>query len=371
MKRGGFSLVELLMVIAVVGMLAALVLTAIQSTRESARLVSCANNLRQLGTGLLLHHEAHGVLPPSWGGPDSTSTAVWGTPPKPAPYPGPGMGLASGFTMLLPYISQVDLFNAIEEAGWPHVQQAVYVHARIPTLLCPSDFGPASHNYQFSIGDSFSGFDPGFMPPPAENVLFQSRLRGLFGLQSRVRLSSVRDGLSHTIALSECVIPSGLGRHVTPGSEADGVNYSSELGEAVAKDRFAVVAMGAGLDRPRDCLDHVKAGTFVPGTVLLTLDRSPGFLWSYGRPSTISFSTVLPPNSPRCSDYTKQGCLTPLSRHPGGVAGLMADGSVRFISDGIDAGDPDAPQAVIGASTYGVWGALGSRDGSDVVPTLP
>jgi len=57
----------------------------------------------------------------------------------------------------------------------------------------------------------------------------------------------------------------------------------------------------------------------------------------------------------------------PASRHPGGVNCLLADGSVRFISDTIDTGNLMVQQPDDGASMYGVWGALGSKAGGETI----
>lgn len=61
--RAAFSLVELLVVIAIVGVLVALLLPAVQSAREAARRTSCSNNLRQLAVGLLAYESSQGRLP--------------------------------------------------------------------------------------------------------------------------------------------------------------------------------------------------------------------------------------------------------------------------------------------------------------------
>ncbi|MEM9702797.1 MAG: H-X9-DG-CTERM domain-containing protein, partial [Planctomycetota bacterium] len=53
------------------------------------------------------------------------------------------------------------------------------------------------------------------------------------------------------------------------------------------------------------------------------------------------------------------------SYHPGGIQVCMVDGSVRFISETIDAGNQNAPNPVSGLSPYGVWGGLGTRSGGE------
>lgn len=362
-SRRAFSLVELLIVIAIVVLLVGISLSGLQSAREASRRLSCAANLRELGLGLHHHHQALGVLPPFCGGPDSTATQAWGSPPEVKPYPRPGIGLASGFVMLLPFIEQRSLAATIEASGWPFAYDAVYASIRIPLLLCPSDSSEGSHNYLFSIGDRYRDFWPSSSTiPAAEDGVFQSRLRGLFGLQSRVRHDSIHDGQSNTIAMSEGARPRGLGRKVAGFDSVSGRRYHG-VGEAVANDRFAVSSSSAS---PTACLNSFVNGSFRAAEILFVMDYSPGFLWSIGRPAHVSFSTVLPPNGPRCSDTETQGALTPQSLHPGGVFGLMADGAVRFITDDIDAGDPSLPDRQTGPSPYGVWGALGSRAGTEV-----
>jgi prepilin-type N-terminal cleavage/methylation domain-containing protein len=369
-EPAGFSLIELLVAVAVVVLLLGLVTTGLQAARESARRLQCGNHLRQLGLGLHLHHQALGCLPPSRGGPDSTAMLVWGDPPTLRPYPAPGFGAASGFVMLLPYIGEEGLHVAVVSAGYPRFFDVIYQTAKISSLLCPTDPAARSHSYLFSIGDRFGGFSPSLIsPPPSENVAFQRSLRGLFGLHSRVRFESVRDGLANTIALSECVRPTGLSRIVAAGETVGGISYSGIESEAVRNDRFAISMSNP---RPTACLASFSGSGFRERSTLMTMYRSPGgWLWSYGRPSVVSFSTVLPPNGPRCSDYETVGSLTPQSRHVGGVFAVMADGAVRFVADDIDAGDPSAPERLSGPSPYGVWGALGSRAGSDAFAILP
>jgi prepilin-type N-terminal cleavage/methylation domain-containing protein len=96
--RGGFALIEVLVVIAIVGLLCALLLPAVQAVREAARRMQCSNNLKQLGIALHGYTGAVGSLP--WGeGPDGWNN-WW------------------AHVMLLPYVEQGALFNAVNFIDW-------------------------------------------------------------------------------------------------------------------------------------------------------------------------------------------------------------------------------------------------------------
>src|SRR5690606_33960140 len=102
MKRHGFTLVELLVVIAIIAILVVMLLPAVQAAREAARITQCANNLRQLGLGAINHEAAHGFYPSSgWG-------FLWsGDPDR-----GFGGGQPGGWAYsILPFMEASDIYE--------------------------------------------------------------------------------------------------------------------------------------------------------------------------------------------------------------------------------------------------------------------
>jgi prepilin-type N-terminal cleavage/methylation domain-containing protein/prepilin-type processing-associated H-X9-DG protein len=214
-RIAGFTLVELLVVIAIIAVLIGLLLPAVQSAREAARRSSCTNNLKQLGLGLLLHHDVRKHFPSG-----ALAYLNNGTLVDPAAASDPGRTAVTGGwgwgTFILPFIEQNALYDQLAPNG-PNFPASPdnLTRTAIGTFLCPSESVPLLHFAQAMGGDgssdgharsSYSAVAGSNNPVEYRGQTASNQLpehRGMFGYNSRVRDSEVPDGLSKTMMIVE------------------------------------------------------------------------------------------------------------------------------------------------------------------------
>jgi prepilin-type N-terminal cleavage/methylation domain-containing protein len=365
-RRVGFTLVELLVVIAIIGVLVALLLPAVQAAREAARRSSCSNNLKQFGLALHNYHDTYGVMPPRRGGSAGGGNA--------ARFDG-NYDRKSAFIFLLPFLEQQPVAEAIRAgnvtdtngnviwqdgpAGWYNNANWLPWRTQLKTVICPSDkvvLDPnqqARHSYAFSMGDSPGADDNG--GNNRWNVSATNGTRGIFGGSARCKgFKDITDGTSNTIAMSERVWGGNLG--IVTGNGQD-------------QRTATAINQSAVFTNPGVCLTTVTNRRYIG----VQIKARFGALWADGQAERVGFTTILAPNAPSCvwdangNADSQGGALSPASYHPGGVMGLMADGSCRFITETINTGNLATGWVAAGPSPYGVWGAMGSIDGGEAI----
>jgi prepilin-type processing-associated H-X9-DG protein len=124
-----------------------------------------------------------------------------------------------------------------------------------------------------------------------------------------------------------------------------------------------------------DCITSINGATKLYDSTRLIIDvhNRSGWGWWCGENARTAIQTIMPPNGPSCASYVltdigAPAATAPTSRHLGGVNASRADGSVTFISDTINtvtAGVATPKVKLDGISDFGVWGALGSRNGAE------
>jgi prepilin-type processing-associated H-X9-DG protein/prepilin-type N-terminal cleavage/methylation domain-containing protein len=334
----GFTLVELLAVIAIIGTLVGLLLPAVQVARETARTTACGNKLRQLALGVISYEHARKWYPDNGNSPNKNSqiSFLWD---------------------VLPFVE--------EQATYDKFYKPIFVDKvaannggltslAIAALRCPSDQASSDSdgsgeptNYRCSIGDHYS-------PHSVAR-------RGPFGnLSNWSNASRVTDGLSNTVLLGEGTVYR--------------TNSTDVRGSMVLASGFSATS------RPDACLNALNSPTWVlvgngTGKVI------PGTRWLHS--DFVAFQTILPPNAPTCTSATDgMAAINPAvsSYHSGGANVAMCDGSTRFVNEAIDTGDLSLALLGSGATNVhfvwnyigpcrwgGVWGQLGSQRGGEVI----
>jgi type II secretory pathway pseudopilin PulG len=409
-------------VIAIIGMLIALLLPAVQAAREAARKMQCANHLKQLG---LAHHtcyDAMGIIPPA------------------------GFGNRDGGPMppLLPFIEQVWRYEQLCSIGFPN-NTGMYggipaTLGRINIFLCPSDgigdngqdmqayisgnecqpknapilailgltaaeaiaqYGNEKltySSYVFSLGDfvradmyHYTLVNPPITTPNVTGhcdprtpytTIFSSPSTWNTAWQNANTFTSITDGLSNTIFMSERGILDPSVKGTIRGSiKMNTGSYSFSDHITLMTPQQCLNTLGTSGNyavTDTDCLNRYYFNQSTGADTTSDPDQYHANFPFLAALPACRFSTILPPNSPSCMENRRMqggGIISANSYHRGGVNGLLGDGSVRFISDNINyisigtdmsTITPGNPAVITGRSPFGVWGALGSINGEEV-----
>ena len=313
----GFTLVELLVVVAIIGVLVSLILPAVQAARESARRTHCVNNLKQIGVGMHNFVAARGHLP---------------TGAESKPYPPFGNFFPHNFfrwsslTYISPYMENTTEFESldlevplyVDTSGNQAAQNRSGVALVIPMFLCPSDrrerltskFGPS--NYAACTGDGMDGGSP-------------FNTNGLFHNKSNYRMRNITDGTSKTVAFSESTL---------------GTREPNMSGAVREQDRQTVYSWILQAPLTEDACSASNS---------LNVDQLRGFAWVNGEYRCGLYNHFYEPNSSKmdcigtrlaptnaAENLAAYGWRGARSWHAGGVNAMMADGSVHWFADEIN-----------------------------------
>lgn len=312
--RRGFTLVELLVVVAIIGVLVALLLPAVQSAREASRRSQCSNHIKQWTLGFHNYHDTNQTLPSAS---KNNMRHVW-------------------VYSMWPFVEQQALYNSYSQETHFYLPPNTIgggaeatkfqnldvgpTSRRIKIYYCPSDrFGAylnstgdsyvrAKGNYQLNFGPVMHPHPNALTNPPVAWGPFGFRDFTNSNVPRYTRIGEISDGTSNTLLMSEAIMP------------RDDAN-----------------------DHRGDFLNDDFACTYF-ATIITPNSTAPDVLVSGRCPSPN------PPQMPCVAGGNRH--KTARSRHPNGVNVSLCDGSVRFVSNNI---------------SLVTWQSLGTMNGGDPV----
>lgn len=369
--RRGFTLVELLVVITIIGILVSMLMPAVQSAREAARRSSCQNNMKQIGLAILNFESSHKLLPTGGEGTDfSRSGGATGTAPTTK------FSKCALFTQLLPFIEKTDIYNMMDQSysyrditaqvsdpndptGATRIAgNVVAAKTKIAAYVCPSNpfsapnmRDPAGFGGLDYFATVYTDIDPttGIRNKTTKVNGRWCRVNGALtvedgntgvGLEgtakTSVPIAAILDGTSNTIAVIE-----DAGR-ISPASGQAYYTLSTYATEST-------VVLSAG-----DITDTAGGGTL--HAVWRWADPDAGGSGVSGQPdaaivvpATVYTGKVINQNNTVVGGFTdgagthtswtdnNVGCNDePFSFHRGGCNTVLVDGSVRFLSEDLD-----------------------------------
>ena len=358
LRRRGFTLIELLVVIGIIALLVAMLLPAVQNSREAARRLGCSNNLHQIGLALSNYHGEFQTLPPFsvWSGPkgeplggglipvgfiDRVAQGI-------SPSTEPDRLNANWLTLILPQLDQGNLYQRfnlqLPSADAANAEPRI---AEIASLKCPSDpfngnnnhyergmqsgnmgFTYARGNYGMNMGtnracysiptpESPTPCDDGFTVDGTDLAVDNTTCsgNGVGGVNVSFRFSEMTTGLSNLICVEE--IRAGVHPLDPRGSWALG--YAAASGTV----RHGIISPNEDDAGPNN---QSRSGDDIQGGLQLTQAVGAARLAALRMPCLASS------NPYNALNYE----ATARSMHPGGVFVLTLDGSTHFVSDNVN-----------------------------------